>query len=273
MKSFQDVVVVVTGAGSGIGRATSVVFARLGAKVVLADWKEDGLAKVSDEISSEGGFSSAFNVDVSKSDQMKSFAEKVVGEFGQVDVVVNNAGVLILGEMRHISLKEFSRAMDINFWGVIHGIHFFLPHMIERQQGHIVNISSTNALVPLSFSSAYNASKAAVISVSETLRTEIAHHGIGVTTVCPGLTQTDLFDNAKYITETEATRKFLNNYRKYAKQKGVDPFKVAKKIPPAILRNRAVVLVSAETYILSWIYRFWPGLYRFGAKKVVKKTT
>ncbi len=273
MKTFQNSVVVITGAGSGIGRATSVVFARLGARVVLADIKEDRLAEVSDKISSEGGFSLAVKVDVSKRDQMESLAEKVISEFGQVDVVVNNAGVLILGEMRLLSLEDFARAMDINFWGVIHGILFFLPYMTERRQGHIVNISSGNALFPLVYSSAYNASKSALHSVSETLRNEIAHYGIGVTTVCPGLTRTDLFDEAKCRTEAEATSKFLNNHRKQAKQKGVDPFKVAKKIPSAILRNRAVVRISAETYILSWIYRFWPRFYRFGAKMVVKKTT
>jgi NAD(P)-dependent dehydrogenase (short-subunit alcohol dehydrogenase family) len=272
MRSFQNAVIVVTGAGCGIGRATAMTFSRLGAKVVLADIQASRLARVSDEISSEGGSARALQVDVSDRRQVESLAETVLKEFKKVDVVVNNAGVLILGEMRLISLEDFERIMGVNFWGVIHLVHFFLPSMIERRHGHFVNISSANGLAPLPYVGPYSASKSAVLVISETLRLEVARFGIGVTTVCPGLTRTEIRNEAKYRTDTDAAKRFLDHFRERAEGKAIDPFRVAKKIPPAILRNRAFVRISPETYLLSWAYRFMPRLYRLGAGKVMKKT-
>ncbi len=144
--------------------------------------------------------------------------------------------------------------------------------MTERRHGHFVNISSANGLAPLPYVGPYSASKSAVLVISETLRLEVARFGIGVTTVCPGLTRTEIRNEAKYRTDTDAAKRFLDHFRERAEGKAIDPFRVAKKIPPAILRNRAFVRISPETYLLSWAYRFMPRLYRLGAGKVMKKT-
>lgn len=273
MNSFEDAVTVVTGAGCGIGRATALTFSRLGARLVLADIQEESLAKVAGEISSSGGHVRTFHLDVSDREQVESFAGAVLDEFRNVDVLVNSAGVLILGETRLVSLEDFRWIMGVNFWGVVHLVHFFLPSMVERKQGHIVNISSPNALAPVPYVGPYAASKSAMVMISETLRVEVARFGVGVTTVCPGFTRTELRPRAKFRADTEAGEKFLLRVRERAKQSEVDPFRVARRIPPAVLKNRAFVRISPETYLLSWAYRFVPGLFRRVAQHVVKRTS
>jgi NAD(P)-dependent dehydrogenase (short-subunit alcohol dehydrogenase family) len=273
MKSFRDTVIVITGAGSGIGRASAITLSRLGARIVLADIQESPVAEVSDEISSMGGISRFFQVDVSDRHQVESFAAAVMNEFKKVDVVINNAGVLVLGTLRLTSLEDLAWIMGVNFWGVIHMIHFFLPAMIERGKGHFVNITSPNGLAPLPYVGSYSASKSAVLLVSETLRLEVAHLGVGVTTVCPGLTRSKMRDEARYRADTENVKKFFDHVRERARRNEMSPFKVAKRIPPAILRNRAFVRISPEVYLLSWLYRFAPRIVRLGGEYVMKRTT
>lgn len=272
MTSFQGAVIVVTGAGCGIGRATALAFSRLGAKLVLADIQEEPLATVAGEISASGGVARTFPLDVSDHLQVESLARAVLDEFGKVDVVINNAGVLIYGETRLVSLEDFRWLMGINFWGVVHLVHFFLPSMINRKQGHFVNICSPNGLAPMPYVGPYSASKSAVVMLSETLRIEAARFGVGVTTVCPGLTRTELRPNAKFRTDTEAAEKFLLHFRERVKKNEIDPVKVAKRIPPAVLKNKAFILISPETYFLSWFYRFFPGLFRRVTQAVMKRT-
>ena len=272
MRSFQDVVVVVSGAASGIGRASALTFSRLGAKLALADIQEGPLADLAREIYSNGGSARAFDLDVSDREQVGSFAEAVLCEFGKADVIVNSAGVLILGETRLVSLEDFRWLMGVNFWGAVHLVHFFLPSMIERRRGHIVNISSPNALAPVPFVGPYAASKAALDMFSDTLRIEVADFGVGVTTVCPGFTRTEMRAMAKYRAGTEAREDYLRHVREHVKGRELDPFEVARRIPSAVLKNRAHVRISAETRLLSWSYRLVPGLFRRAARYAVKRT-
>ncbi|MEN8208661.1 MAG: SDR family NAD(P)-dependent oxidoreductase [Candidatus Fermentibacteria bacterium] len=272
MKTFKDAVAVITGAGRGIGRATAITFARLGARLVLADIDEAQSEKVAGEILAEGGNAKAYSLDVSSRESVEAFSRRVLDEFGNVDVVVNNAGVLILGEIRLTSLEDLDWIMRVNFRGVVNMTHFFLPPMIHRRYGHFVNIASANGLAPLPYVGAYSASKSAMIFFSESLRMEAERFGIGVTAVCPGLTRTGIREEARCLTDSDATAEFLEDYCKRAERKAVDPFEIAERIPTAILKNRAVVRIGTETRILSWLYRFWPGFYRFVACKVMKRT-
>jgi len=270
VKSFEDAVVVVAGAASGIGRATALTFSRLGARLVLADIQSlDGVAG---EIAAAGHTARAFPLDVTEHGQVIAFAAAVLREFGRVDVVVNSAGVLVLGETRLVPVEDLRWIMGVNFWGVVHLLHAFLPSMVERKRGHFVNISSPNAMAPVPYVGAYAASKSAMTVLSETLRLEVARYGVGVTTVCPGFTRTGLRGGARYRSDNRAGEEFLARVRERIERTEMDPFKVAGKIPDAVRKNRALVRISAETYFLSWGYRFAPGLFRRIAQAIYRRT-
>ncbi len=270
MRSFEDAVVVVTGAANGIGRATALTFARLRARLALADIRP--LAEVADGVAAAGGTARTFELDVRDRDRVNDLAAAVLSEFGRADVVVNSAGVLILGEMRLVPPDDLRWIMDTNFWGVAHVVQAFLPSMIERGSGHFVNISSPNALAPVPYVGAYSASKAAMTMLSETLRLEVAKHGIGVTTVCPGFTRTGLRGEARYRADTAAKAEFLIGLRKRIERREIDPFRVARKIPGAVRRDRALVRISPETYLVSWAYRFTPRLFRKVSESLFRRT-
>ncbi len=270
MKSFEDAVVVVTGAAGGIGRATALTFARLGARLVLADVRP--LTAVAAEIAATGSVARTFDLDVSDRGRVDAFAASVLSEFKRADVVVNSAGVLVLGETRLVPHEDLRWIMDVNFWGVVHLIQAFLPSMIARRSGHFVNVSSPNALAPVPYVGAYSASKSAMTVLSETLRLEVARFGVGVTTVCPGFTRTGLRREARYRSDTPAGEKFLARVRKRIERNEIDPFKVARKIPAAVRKDRALVRISPETYLLSWGYRFTPRLFRRISERVFRRT-
>ena len=142
MRSFRDKVVVITGAGCGIGRGLAEVFCEAGARLALADIRGERLEEVSQRLEARGATVSTHEVDVGSEKQMEQFAHDVLDEHGHVDVLINNAGIGIGGELAETTLEEFRKLMDVNFWGVVYGVHFFTPHMLERRSGHIVVVSS-----------------------------------------------------------------------------------------------------------------------------------
>jgi len=183
----------VTGAASGIGRATALALARRGADLVICDIDEAGLDTVRGEIEALGRAVLARTVDVADREQMRAFAETVHAEIPAVDVLVNNAGVAVTATFVDTTLEDWDWILGINLVGVIHGCHFFVPRMIERGQGgHVVNISSTAGYFALGTMSAYSATKFAVRGMSEVMHGELAVHGIGVTAVCPGIIDTPI---------------------------------------------------------------------------------
>jgi NADP-dependent 3-hydroxy acid dehydrogenase YdfG len=184
--NFRDRIVVVTGAGSGIGRATALAFAQRGARIAACDVDQARLDALEAELGDRALVVS--RVDVADRMQMSGFAGAVHALAPAADVVVNNAGVAVGGPFLETSLDDWDWVIDINLRGVVHGCHFFAPNMVSAGRGgHIVNISSIFGIYPAVHTSAYVATKFAVRGFSLSLRDELAPHKIGVTAICPGM--------------------------------------------------------------------------------------
>jgi len=209
MRRFAGKTAVVTGAGSGIGRAIALALASEGANVACADLNLDTAEATAREVRTAGVNALGAACDVSKADQVMAFSERVAAEMGSVDVLVNNAGVALGGPVEHLSLEDWAWLLGPNLWGVIHGVHAFLPAMLARGSGHIVNVASAAGLVGAGGMVSYCTSKFAVVGMSEALRFELASRGIGVTVVCPGFVDTKIVDSARMVGGVTAPKAFL----------------------------------------------------------------
>jgi len=251
---------VVTGAASGIGRETALALARAGADLAVCDLNEAGLGETASTAGALGRRVLTRRVDVARRDDVRGFAADVHREHEAVDVLVNNAGVGLGGGFLDTALEDWEWVVSINLWGVIHGCHFFLPPMVKRGRGgHVVNVSSVAGYLATAQLAAYSTTKFAVFGLSEALRDELRPHGIGVTTVCPGLINTPITTSARMLGRygTEAARAALvTTYRR----RNYGPERVAAAIVKAIVRNRAVAPVSPEAWVMYVLKRLSPGL-------------
>lgn len=262
---FGGQLVLVTGAASGIGRATAFAFAESGARIVAVDRDAEGAARTA-EMSRLIGAPEAWGetVDVSDEQAMEKLAEKVAGEYGVVDVLVNNAGIGLSGSFLQTSPEDWKRVLDVNLWGVIHGCRLFGRQMAERGQGgHIVNTASAAAYLPSKALPAYSTSKAAVLMLSECLRAELAGQGIGVSAICPGLVNTNITSTARFagVDEAEEKRRQKKSARLYG-LRNYPPEKVADAILRAVVKNQAVVPVTPEARGAHFMSRFTPRTLR-----------
>jgi len=179
---FEGKTVLVTGAASGIGQATAIAFAQEGAELFICDVDQVKLAGTARSVEATGRRAHTFTVDVSKRDAMQRFADQVHAKVPALDVLVNNAGVGLGASFLETSLEDWEWILSINLWGVIHGCHFFVPAMVRRGTGHVVNVASAAGLVTTPDVAAYGTSKFAVVGLTEALREEMRTTGIGVTT-------------------------------------------------------------------------------------------
>ncbi len=254
---FESKTVLVTGAASGIGKATAEAFARLGADLVLCDIDEEELATVAEELPGTGQ-RLVERVDVADLEQMQAFAARVHERFGAVDVLVNNAGVAISGGFLDTSLEDWRWITGINLWGVIYGCKLFIPAMVERGRGgHVVNVSSSAGYVCTRMLAAYGTTKFAVFGLSEALRDELQPHGIGVSTICPGIVDTAIVRTMRRrgpSADPSVHERILSMYRK----RRFGPEKVAEKIVEAVRDDRGVVPVTAEAWVMWGLKRMFP---------------
>lgn len=207
MSGITDRVVLITGASSGIGHATARVLGKAGARLVLGARREDRLEQLVKEIEADGGRARARRLDVTDLDDMRAFVGFAKGEFGRVDVIVNNAGVMPLSPLAELKIDEWNWMIDVNIRGVLHGIAAVLPDMNAQQSGHVINVSSIGGLTVQPTGAVYAATKFAVRAISEGLRKE--NDKIRCTCIYPGVVESEL---ANSISD-ETARKRMESYR------------------------------------------------------------
>jgi len=196
---YKGKVAVVTGGGSGIGRSLAHAFAKRGARIVLADIEKPALDSVASELERAGSEVLALRVDVADSRQVAQLAESAHEAFGEVHILCNNAGIGLGGRIKDLSLEEWDWVLRVNLYGVIHGLHAFLPQMLASGEPcHIVNTASLAGLVSVAGLSPYCASKYAVMAISEALAQECAGSNVGVSVLCPGWVKTRIHESERY---------------------------------------------------------------------------
>ena len=255
MRILTDRVAVVTGAASGIGRATSVALARAGCHLAISDIDVAALAATATEIRALDRRVSTHKVDVSNRERMRQWADEVAKEHGAVHILVNNAGVTVTSSFADHTLDDWEWMVGVNFWGVVYGCKFFLPHLRAAGEGHIVNLSSVFGLMGVPLQSSYCATKFAVRGLSETLWVELRDENIGVTSVHPGGIRTSIAASARGSNQQAKEQSTL-----FIGQARVLPEDCARDIVRAIKSNRMRQLVAREAYLIETMKRLSPEL-------------
>jgi NAD(P)-dependent dehydrogenase (short-subunit alcohol dehydrogenase family) len=268
MKNFNGKVVVITGAASGIGRAVARAFSKEGARLHLVDIDADGVKSLAKELNA-----AAHVVDCSKARAVEALAGEVFAAEGRVDVLCNNAGVVCGGPVEEIPLSDWRWAIDVNLWGVIHGVRAFVPRMLEQgSDGHIVNTASMAGLVPFPFVAPYVASKSAVAGLSEALDCELAPRGIRVSALCPGAVKTNVMRAGRLKLPGTWTERIIG----LVESRGATPQQAAKDVLAAVRKQRPLQISGATSMLPLWIIKrisqpAYHRLARFLAGQALKR--
>ncbi|MBH0123451.1 SDR family NAD(P)-dependent oxidoreductase [Rhodococcus sp. CX] len=262
MSEFAGRVAVVTGAGSGIGRALAVALAAKGARLALSDVDTVGLAETVRRAENLGADVHSTHLDVTQREAVFAYADAVLERFGTVNQVYNNAGIAYHGEFERTEFKDIERIMDVDFWGVVNVSKAFLPHLIASGDGHLINVSSLFGLLSIPGQSAYNAAKFAVRGFTESLRQEmlIAGHPVRVTCVHPGGIKTAIARNAT-VPDGVDQASFAQFFD--SKLARTSPEDAAKTIVDGVRKNRARVLIGGDAKLLdAWVRLLGPSYQR-----------
>jgi NADP-dependent 3-hydroxy acid dehydrogenase YdfG len=269
MKKIKSKVIVITGAGSGIGRALAVQCAKEGAKLALNDFDKKGLDETIALLEKTEVISDVF--DVSNREAFYSFAEQVISHFKEVDIVINNAGVS-LGKQSVIQTpwEEFEWIMNINLWGVINGSKIFLPYLMKQKEASLVNVSSVFGLMGIADQTPYCTTKYAVRGFTESLRMEMLEENVNVISVHPGGIKTNIARNGRGWGQVEDKEKMIALFEKETLKH--TPEKAANIIISGIKKNKEKVLIGSEAYVIDWASRLSPLRFpKFLFKQMKKK--
>ena len=241
---FQNKVILITGASSGIGRATALIFAHLNAKVILASRNEEKIESLKQEIESTGGQALVIKTDVTSFEDTQKMVMESILKWGNIDILIASAGAYIKDRSHEINIESFRESFDINFFGVLNSIKSVLPEMKRRGKGHIVIVNSLDARKGIIGDSPYVAAKSALDGYGDVLRQELTRYGIGITSIFPARVDTPMIENIKVPWISPK----------------ISPFRVAKAIVKGIKRNKAVVIVPASNFILGPLNNIFPRL-------------
>ena len=244
--NYNKKVVVITGASSGIGEQSAEKFAQLHAIVVLVSRNEEKLQQISSRLSKYQTTVLAYACDISKKDQVDKMAKFVIEKFGSVDVLVNNAGFGIYDTVEKIKVEEMESQMGTNFFGMMYCIKAFLPKMLEKRSGHIVNVASVAASIGIPGMASYCASKFAMLGFSESLYHELKGTGVGITVVSPIMVRTNFFDHASF-----------GKMPRYSST-SLDPKTVANAVIQASSSPRLEIVVPQFVRFVIWLKQTLP---------------
>lgn len=275
MKSYKDKVAAITGAGSGIGRATALMLAEQGCHLALSDVDEQGLLETVKQIN---GVRCTYHiVDVASREAVYEWADQVFQEHGKINIIMNNAGVALGDTVENMKYEDFEWLMNINFWGVVYGTKAFLPYLKQSGEGHIINVSSVFGLIGVPTQSAYNAAKFAVRGFTESLREEleIEQSCVAATSVHPGGIKTNIARNSRMGNVGNVTGQVATveeAARQFDKVARTTPKEAARIILEGVRKNKARVLVGLDAHLIDSMQRLLPTTYQkllvFGAKRV-----
>jgi NAD(P)-dependent dehydrogenase (short-subunit alcohol dehydrogenase family) len=251
MKDLTDKVAVVTGGASGIGLGIAKALARAGVKVALLDLEERALAPAEASVRDVGGDVVGIPADVSSRYSLDAAAQRVIENYGRVDILCNNAGVVVLGALAEASAEDWRWVMGVNLMGAVNGVAAFLPHIRAQGGGHIVNTASTQGLSAAPGLGVYSASKYAVVAYSETLRMELAPEHVGVSVLCPGVVNTKILEAARnrpaeLASGASAPPAAMLDALKPAVASGLDPARVGELVLRGIREDAAYIVTHAD---------------------------
>jgi len=255
MDVFKDKVAIVTGGGSGIGKALCERLARLGSKVVLSDLNPENAEKVTAAIQTAGGNAMGKMLDVTDYDAFKKHIDDTVDSLGKLDYIFNNAGIAIGAEFRDMELEHWQKVINVNLNGVFYGSLLAYKQMVKQRYGHIVNLSSVEGMVPFPTTGSYVASKYAVLGLSQTLWVEGQSLGVKVSAVCPGFIKTSIFDASQMVKIDRD--KIMSQYQTFQKL-GITPEKCAEVILKGVAKNKPIIPVTGLAHILWRLARLAP---------------
>jgi short-subunit dehydrogenase len=261
MQSLAGKVAVITGAGSGIGRALAQLLAREGCDLALADINSDTLHSTTLELRQQGVKVSCHTLDVADRAATYAFADDVLAQHGSAYLIINNAGVALSQNIAELSFSDFEWIMGINFWGVVHGTKAFLPHLLQNNAGHIVNISSIFGIISLPSQGAYNASKFAVRGFTEALHQELCNSQVHVCCVHPGGTKTNIARAARFYCGIDGKQDAERAVAKFDKLARTSPEQAALAILTGIKNKRPRILIGKDARLIDWIQRLFPAAY------------
>jgi hypothetical protein len=253
MRELSGRTAVVTGAGSGIGRALARALAAEGCRLALVDLDAAGLEQTRALLA--GVPLSTHVADVADRARMAALPAEILAEHGAIHLLFNNAGVTINEAFEDSTIERLELVIDVNLWGVLHGCHYFLPALKQAGEAHIVNTSSMAGFLGLPNQAAYSLTKAAVKSLSETLRVELAASNIGVTSIHPGAIRTNIMKaSLRYGGDAEQTARIEALVMRF----GMAPEKLAAKVVRAVKRNRMRARIGLDAWLMDWLKRLLP---------------
>jgi len=253
MRVLSGRTAVITGAGSGIGRALARAFSDEGCRLALVDIDPAGLEETRGLLTSVPV--STHVADVADRERMAALPAEIQAEHGAIHLLFNNAGVTIHESFEDSSIQNLEFVIGVNLWGVLYGCHYFLPYLKQAGEGHIVNTSSMAAFLGLPNQASYSLTKAAVKSLSESLRVELASAQIGITSIHPGAIKTSIMKAAaRYGGDAEETARI----EALAMRFGMEPEKLAAKVVRAVKRNRMRLRIGVDAHLVDWLKRLLP---------------